>query len=75
MTQKLIAIAIAAAILGAAVTIMVRDYLHKLRCQRCARPYGIFTRNGMEVCRRCKTALDALAVARAAWFKARRLNA
>lgn len=75
MTQKLIAIAIAAAILGTALGLMVRDYLHKLRCQRCARPYGIFTRNDMEVCRRCKTALDALATARAAWFKAKRLNA
>lgn len=74
MTQKLIAIAIAAAILGTALGLMVRDYLHKLRCQRCARPYGIFTRNSMEICRRCKNVVDAQYAARRASMKAKRLE-
>lgn len=74
MTIKLIAILVAALVLGSAFALLVRDYLYACRCQRCAKPYGIFTRSGMEVCRECKNALDALAIARAAWFKARRLN-
>lgn len=74
MTTKLIAIIACALIFAIAFALMVRDYLHQCRCQRCARPYAIFIRGDMEVCRTCKIALDALDVARAAWFKAKRLN-
>lgn len=75
MTSKIIAIVSVTLVLATAFALLVKDYLHACRCERCARPYAIFTRSGMEVCRTCKNALDALAAARTAWFKAKRLNA
>jgi type II secretory pathway component PulJ len=75
MTTKLISIAICAVILGSAFALLIREQLHKLRCQRCVKPYAIFWRAEMRVCRECRNALDALTAARAAWYKAKRLNA
>lgn len=75
MRTTVVAIVSCSLLFAIAFAFVVRDYLHQCRCQRCARPYAVFIRRDMEVCRTCKLALDALDAARAAWFKARRLNA
>jgi hypothetical protein len=72
--MKLLAILFCAIIFASAFALLVRDYLYACRCQRCARSYGIFTRNGMEICRRCKNVIDAQHAARVAVIKAKRLE-
>lgn len=72
MTEKIVVMIGSALVLGTAGVAVLQDQLYRLRCERCVKPYAIFTRNGMGVCRGCKNAIDTLDSARATWFKRKR---